>query len=169
MILLAVPKSGTEYAAHLLGLIKFIGWEYDYSKYLYQLEDNVYGHIPWREDIEEALVDIEKVFLYRDPRDCIVSWFHWKGCSFEEALRVIKYRMYAMLPWESKADYVIRYEDLINNPEKTLEPFEIKGRIEFKAPTFRKGSTGDWVEYFSPSHVAEYLRDYASVRHWEHR
>jgi hypothetical protein len=163
VVLLAVPKSGTEYLAHLLGLTEFLEWEADFSKY--DVKDNVYGHIPYTEAIENKLLGIPKIFLRRDPRDCIVSWFHWAGCSIEEALHKCKFRMFAMLPWEDVADHVIRYEDLISAPEHSLSAFNIVGDINFKANTFRKGRIGDWIYHFNSKQHAQYERDYKPVRH----
>jgi len=106
------------------------------------------AHLPYRKEYEEIIVEknIKTVFLYRDPRDAIISHKHWiqrQGevghgfMNFEvhpgvrlrdcedpiwELLKVYGFHYERFLPWHDR-DFIhqIKYEDLVTNTVATLE------------------------------------------------
>jgi hypothetical protein len=69
----------------------------------------------------------KRVFIIRDPRDVMVSYFHYINAkanqpdfvSFSEFIRTSRFGLEAwarhFLSWRDKADYIIKYEDLKSN------------------------------------------------------
>ena len=115
--------------------------------------------------------------LLRDPRDVIVSWFHYVDRRPKHAIN----RFFAKAPREDRMFWMInmlvktfesfmgwldeddimvfRYEDLLYRPETVLKPLvpllgvsldELVERSKIrKSRTFRKGVTGEWKHEFS--------------------
>jgi len=158
------------------------------------------GHLACHKIVFDLVRNMDKFFIMRDPRDIIVSWAHYsKEIGDHHALarlhridnnlgrvvnmkgaddrimiliKVMRPYMTSFLDWPKYA-HTVRYEGLVNNPEKELaivaeileEPLdELVERAKFRGgKTFRKGVPGEWKHEFSDEHIEVFLENFADV------
>jgi len=151
-----LPKSGTYLLNHILRLewpvyegkrinFKFRDCEKWYFQYCFISpgRHHIRGHIGYSEPILQLIGNRIPFFLYRDPRDIIVSWAYYmdetpdnspiatiKGVdikhSSDRIAVLIETLPFIVRPFLGWLDYEkiisLRFEDIINNPEQALEP-----------------------------------------------
>ena len=123
-------------------------------------DGDVNGHLRYTEEYHELLKDHFIIFQYRDPRDQIVSLYHWfnklnKGMSWKDIIHYSSRQMEVMEPWYEHCDLAIRYEYLI---EKDYPPTH----------TFREGGgVGSYRQDFPPDLWNYYHHRCRKVRYWE--
>ena len=151
-----IPKSGTYLLNHILRLewpghegkrinFKFRDCEECDFQYCFISpgRHHIRGHVGYSESILRLIGNRVPFFLYRDPRDIIVSW----ACYMDETpddsqiaiingvdikhssdriAALIETLPFIVRPFLGWLDYEkaisLRYEDIINNPEQALEP-----------------------------------------------
>jgi hypothetical protein len=160
----SIPKSGTFLLRHILrmewpvaegtrkkitcfskGICRGLPYEGWYHSYLYYSPGghHIRGHLGYSEQVLEEAGNRIKVFLYRDPRDIIVSWARYVdqvadtnaiirpvlGIDLKKSTDKIA-TLIECLPlvvaiyteWMDADIVKIRYEELIGNPEEALAP-----------------------------------------------
>ena len=183
MILITVPKSGTNYLRTLLKIPQEPKVTRNgAAEMLMQIRlylpgvPNYWGHVYGCPRIKEALKEQghEIIFLYRDMRDILVSWAHYryegafKYGNIDLAIEHFRPRAKQIAWWEHQADRVIRYEELILNPHDALAGLDYDaGLIDQPTDTFRRGGIGDWKLYFNQLQLLYYQLNYGFCRHWE--
>jgi len=121
---------------------------------------DVHGHLRYTEEYHELLKDHFIIFQYRDPRDTLVSWYHWfeklkKDMSWKDIIHYGSRQMEIMEPWYEHCSLALRFEHLI---EREYPPTH----------TFRKGKIGVYREEFPSELWGYYNRRCRSVKYWEY-
>jgi hypothetical protein len=132
-------------------------------------------------------------FLYRDPRDLMVSWAHYVDViprenplanKFDVNLKDQEDKLAALihnLPewfgyfigWMDHNIIPVRYEGLINNPEEELEraaevlPEPLDYLVERSkmrsGPTYRRAKIGGWREEFQHHHTVTFEKYWSEI------
>lgn len=121
---------------------------------------HVFGHLHYTKKFAGWLKDHFIIFQYRDPRDVIVSTYHWlnkihEDKTWEDAVLRASNNMVEMEPWYEHCNLALRYEHLI---EKEYPPTH----------TFRKGIVGSWKEEFPDDLWDLYYELCEPVLYWEY-
>lgn len=203
--LITIPKSGTFLMRHILRMewpvkeglgARFVHetrgfWRKDTAQFS-PGDHHIRGHLTYSGLARKIVGDRLIVFLYRDPRDTLVSWAHYVETGVNLSLvkfgsvdlREAKDKLavliaylpplfMAYLDWLDHDVIPIRFEGLINSPEEELapladaipEPLEyLVARSRMRAsPTFRKGKTGEWQKEFKPHHLRAFETAWGDV------
>jgi len=145
------------------------------------------GHILPTERVLRNADPYTVIFLHRDPRDIIPSWLahcrkRWMSSPLmpldEDSFKASEDKIlwlienlppfyFKMMEWTKRADYIVRYEDLIDDPMKTLHDIIVDLDIDYKQVNhmrtvknrfYRRGGKGHWKLDFEPHHVEAFNR-----------
>ena len=188
MILTTIPKSGSNWIRNILDLPKGVvsaTADEDEIIEILKAEEIIRGHIyPTPAIVAVAGGHYPIIFLHRDPRDIIISWYHhcqkrsviqhrflgFVKRDYDLAPRKMMFLIEnlkpfydGMMQWTKHATHVLKYEDVKIDPGKALAPLcdalgvdleEALGRVNNRARMFRTGNMGNWQYEWTNEHKA---------------
>ena len=198
VIFTSIPKSGTNWLYHILklprGIVSATSSESTVYKHI-KKERIAKGHIyPTPKIIEAAMRHDVRIFLYRDPRDTIVSWYHhcedrafithaffpWTKHDYDSApdkmmhiIESLKPFYDGMMKWMRHATHVLKYDAVKIIPRVELAPVcdvlgvdieEAMQRWPKRARMFRTGNMDNWKYEWSEKHKEAYERIWNSQK-----
>ena len=113
----------------------------------------LFGHIRYCPETAEFLDKWNITFLRRDPRDIIVSRYHYIDCKGDWELAKDKTleQCNNLVQWEQLASQIVSYEELVTMGYPR------------KSATFRKGLVGEWKNELPDG----LYKGFEAVEHWE--
>ena len=184
MVLTSIPKSGTHWVRNMLiPGAPFLSFSFTTKRAAARIRDekHVVGHFVPRGKILEAAQETDTLFLSRDPKDTLTSWYHhcversvikspflpYKRDEFIHADDKLLFLIQNLKPffdemhqWKSYVTH-IKYDD-IKKDVSVMKPIckqfgigygGVVARYEKKVKRYRTGTTGEWEKLFKPHHL----------------